>query len=105
MAEAEAVLKRLAEKGVPNYYGPQRFGLGGLNPVRGYKLVKEGKGRGSPWLKRFLIGSLQSLLFNDWVALRMALGLYDRVVPGDWAKSTPREGSSWWKTRGRPSAP
>lgn len=48
--------------------------------------MKEGKGRGSPWLKRFLIGSLQSLLFNDWVALRMALGLYDRVVPGDWAK-------------------
>ena len=86
VAEAEAVLKRLAEKGVPNYYGPQRFGLGGLNPVRGYKLVKEGKGRGSPWLKRFLIGSLQSLLFNDWVALRMALGLYDRVVLGDWAK-------------------
>ena len=86
VAEAEAVLKRLAEKGVPNYYGPQRFGLGGLNPVRGYKLVKEGKGRGSPWLKRFLIGSLQSLLFNDWVALRMALGLYDQVVLGDWAK-------------------
>uniref|UniRef100_A0A7C2C2C4 tRNA pseudouridine synthase D n=1 Tax=Thermus islandicus TaxID=540988 RepID=A0A7C2C2C4_9DEIN len=86
LPEAEAVLRRLAEKGVPNYYGPQRFGLGGLNPVRGYRLVKEGKGRGSPWLKRFLIGSLQSLLFNDWVALRLERGLYDRVVPGDWAK-------------------
>ncbi|MGC8968882.1 MAG: tRNA pseudouridine(13) synthase TruD [Thermus sp.] len=86
LPEAEAVLKRLAEKGVPNYYGPQRFGLGGLNPVRGYRLVKEGKGRGSPWLKRFLIGSLQSLLFNDWVALRLERGLFDRVIPGDWAK-------------------
>ncbi len=85
-AEAQAVLLRLAEKGVPNYYGPQRFGLGGLNPTRGYRLVKEGKGRGSPWLKRFLIGSLQSLLFNEWVALRMERGLYDRVVQGDWAK-------------------
>uniref|UniRef100_A0A7C6A008 tRNA pseudouridine synthase D n=1 Tax=Thermus tengchongensis TaxID=1214928 RepID=A0A7C6A008_9DEIN len=84
--KAEAILKALAEKGLPNYYGPQRFGLGGLNPVRGYELVKQGKGRGSPWLKRFLVGSLQSLLFNDWVALRMARGLYDRVVPGDWAK-------------------
>ncbi|TFU15871.1 tRNA pseudouridine(13) synthase TruD [Thermus tengchongensis] len=84
--KAEAILKALAEKGLPNYYGPQRFGLGGLNPVRGYQLVKRGKGRGSPWLKRFLVGSLQSLLFNDWVALRMARGLYDRVVPGDWAK-------------------
>ena len=83
---AEAILRVLQEKGLPNYYGPQRFGLGGLNPVRGYELVKKGKGRGSPWLKRFLIGSLQSLLFNDWVALRMARGLYDRVIPGDWAK-------------------
>ncbi|GGM95159.1 tRNA pseudouridine synthase D [Thermus composti] len=83
---AEAILKALQAKGVPNYYGPQRFGLGGLNPVRGYRLVKEGKGRGSPWLKRFLIGSLQSLLFNDWVALRMERGLYERVIPGDWAK-------------------
>lgn len=67
--------------------------------------MKEGKGRGSPWLKRFLIGSLQSLLFNDWVALRMALGLYDRVVPGDWAKKHATGGSSWWKTRGGRARP
>ncbi|WP_018111406.1 tRNA pseudouridine(13) synthase TruD [Thermus igniterrae] len=84
--QAEAILRALAARGVPNYYGPQRFGLGGLNPLRGYELVKKGKGRGSPWLKRFLIGSLQSLLFNDWVALRLERGLYDRVIPGDWAK-------------------
>ncbi|WP_117237209.1 tRNA pseudouridine(13) synthase TruD [Thermus sediminis] len=85
-ARAEAILRALEQRGVPNYYGPQRFGLGGVNPARGYELVKGGKGRGSPWLKRFLIGSLQSLLFNDWVALRMERGLYDRVIPGDWAK-------------------
>ncbi|MDW8356681.1 tRNA pseudouridine(13) synthase TruD [Thermus sp.] len=83
---AEAILRVLQAKGVPNYYGPQRFGLGGLNPVRGYELVKGGKGRGNPWLKRFLVGSLQSLLFNDWLALRLERGLYDRVIPGDWAK-------------------
>lgn len=84
--KARAILKTLEAKGIPNYYGPQRFGLEGKNPVKGYELVKKGKGRGNPWLKRFLIGSLQSLLFNDWVALRMERGLYDRVIPGDWAK-------------------
>lgn len=84
--EVERILAALREKGVPNYYGPQRFGLGGRNPERGYLLVKTGRGRGTPWLKRFLIGSLQSLLFNDWVALRMERGLYDRVVLGDVAK-------------------
>ncbi|AEB11891.1 tRNA pseudouridine(13) synthase TruD [Marinithermus hydrothermalis] len=83
---ARAILEALAAKGVPNYYGPQRFGIGGKNPERGYRLVTTGKGRGTPWLKKFLIGSLQSLLFNDWVALRLERGLYDRVVKGDIAK-------------------
>ncbi|WP_456414481.1 tRNA pseudouridine(13) synthase TruD [Oceanithermus profundus] len=89
---ARAVLSELERAGVPNYYGPQRFGLGGRNPLRGYELVTRGKGRGRPWLKKFLIGSLQSLLFNDWLALRMERGLYDRVVRGDVAKKHATRG-------------
>ncbi len=85
-ARAEAVLRRLAERGVPNYYGPQRFGLLGKNPERGLELLKTGKGRGSVWLKRFLIGSVQSLLFNAYLAERLRRGLYDRFLPGDVAK-------------------
>lgn len=92
-------------EGRPQLLRPPALRPWGLNPVRGYKLVKEGKGRGSPWLKRFLIGSLQSLLFNDWVALRMALGLYDRVVPGDWAKKHATGGEFLVEDPGRPSAP
>ncbi|WP_457634053.1 tRNA pseudouridine(13) synthase TruD [Oceanithermus desulfurans] len=91
-ASARAVLDRLLRLGVPNYFGPQRFGLGGQNPVRGYRLVKQGKGRGRPWLKKFLIGSLQSLLFNDWLALRLERGLYDRVLRGDIAKKHATRG-------------
>jgi len=83
---ARAVLARLAAKGVPNYYGPQRFGLEGRNPERGLALLEKGKGRGRPWLKRFLIGSVQSLLFNAYLAERIERGLYDRVVLGDVAK-------------------
>ncbi|XOB97487.1 tRNA pseudouridine(13) synthase TruD [Deinococcota bacterium DY0809b] len=89
---AKAVLLELERTGVPNYYGPQRFGLGGRNPLRGYELVTRGKGRGRPWLKKFLIGSLQSLLFNDWLALRLERGLYDRVVQGDVAKKHATRG-------------
>lgn len=80
------VLERLERHGVPNYYGPQRFGIGGQNPRRGYELVTRGKGRGNPWLKRFLIGSLQSLLFNDWLAERLREGIFERVIQGDVAK-------------------
>lgn len=89
---ARAVLERLGKLGVPNYYGPQRFGLGGRNPLRGYELVTRGRGRGRPWLKKFLIGSLQSLLFNDWLALRAERGLYDRLVRGDVAKKHATRG-------------
>lgn len=86
LSSARAILAELEARGVPNYFGPQRFGLGGLNPVRGYERVTQGLGRGDPWLGRFLIGSLQSLLFNDWLALRLGQGLFDRVVNGDVAK-------------------
>ena len=89
---AQKVLSELERLGVPNYYGPQRFGLSGLNPLRGYELVTRGKGRGRPWLKKFLIGSLQSLLFNDWLALRLERGIYDRVVRGDIAKKHATRG-------------
>lgn len=85
-AQAEAIFAELARTGVPNYYGPQRFGLQGMNPRRGYELVKAGKAKGNPWLNRFLISSLQSLLYNDWLALRMEQGIFNQVIAGDIAK-------------------
>ncbi|MCS7193865.1 MAG: tRNA pseudouridine(13) synthase TruD [Meiothermus sp.] len=95
-----AVLSRLAQQGVPNYYGPQRFGLGGLNPQKGYALATRGKAHTPPWLGRFLLASLQSLLFNDWLALRMKLGLFDRVVEGDVAKKHDTGGEFWVEDAG-----
>ncbi|MCL5965474.1 MAG: tRNA pseudouridine(13) synthase TruD [Deinococcus sp.] len=83
---AREILGTLEQTGVPNYYGPQRFGLEGQNPLRGYELVRTGKGRANPWLKKFLIASVQSLLFNHWLSLRLERGLFDRVLRGDIAK-------------------
>lgn len=85
-SRAEAVLRALEGQGVPNYYGPQRFGIGGMNPVKGYELVKKGKVHAPSWLKKFLTASLQSLLFNDWLALRLEEGLFAQVIEGDVAK-------------------
>jgi len=82
----EAVLRELERQGVPNYYGPQRFGIGGLNAVKGYELAKKGKVHSPSWLKKFLLSSLQSLLFNDWLALRLRMGLFGQVIEGDVAK-------------------
>lgn len=83
---AEAILRELERQGVPNYYGPQRFGLGGLNPLKGYALAQKNKVHSPSWLKKFLLSSLQSLLFNDWLALRLEEGLFAQVIEGDVAK-------------------
>lgn len=85
---AKTVLDRLEVMGVPNYFGPQRFGNTGQNAVRGLELVQDHRMRGpeSIPLKRFLIGSLQSVLFNHYVRLRSTRGLYDALLTGDVAK-------------------
>ncbi len=82
----EAILRGLERQGVPNYYGPQRFGIGGMNPVRGYELLQKGKLHSPSWLKKLFVSSLQSLLFNDWLAMRLEMGLFGQVIEGDVAK-------------------
>ena len=86
VATAEATLERLNQTGVPNYFGPQRFGRFGTNAVDGYKLVQGEGVPGGHRLKRFFISALQSLLFNHLLARRLELGLFDQVILGDWAK-------------------
>ncbi len=85
-AGAAAVLAVLAAQGVPNYFGPQRFGSFGTNAVDGLKLVRGEHVPGGHRLKRFFLSALQSLLFNHLLAERLKRGLYAQVVMGDWAK-------------------
>jgi len=88
LPRAGGIIERLERLGVPNGFGPQRFGRDGTNAVRGLELVRDGRMRGpeSIPLKRFLIGSLQSLLFNHYLALRLERGLYGALLEGDVAK-------------------
>ena len=83
---AEAVVEQLKETGIPNYFGPQRFGRFGTNAVDGYKLTQGENVPGGHRLKRFFISALQSLLFNHLLAKRLELDLFDKVILGDWAK-------------------
>jgi len=82
---ARETLARLAAAGVPNYFGPQRFGREGENAAKGMAVLR-GRRFGPRWLERLLVSSVQSLLFNEWLAERMRRGLFDRFLPGDVAK-------------------
>ncbi len=89
-ADAPAILaamERAFGEGVPNAFGPQRFGRDGDNPTRALAWLA-GKDRGPRDRRdqRFLFSSLQSLMFNEVLKRRVADGTWSTIVLGDIAK-------------------
>ncbi|KFF48336.1 pseudouridine synthase [Gammaproteobacteria bacterium MFB021] len=73
---------RLVTQGVPNYFGPQRFGPEGRNLQRALALFARG------WRKRedpqgLLLSTARSYLFNQVLAARVADGSWCRPLAGD----------------------
>lgn len=85
-ARAEAIAARLARGGIPNYFGPQRFGRFGRNAVDGARRVRGDRVPGDARLQRFFVSALQSQVFNLLLAERVRDGLFERLVTGDWAR-------------------
>jgi tRNA pseudouridine13 synthase len=83
---ASAIGERLLTRGLPNYFGPQRFGAGGTNVANGLALLLGQQRVPDRWLRRFLISSLQSALCNLYLARRLEAGLFDQLLTGDVAK-------------------
>jgi len=83
-ASAREVLEQLAREGVPNYYGEQRFGVGERNVTRARAMLRgEAPLPRDRFERKLLMSALQSALFNEWLAERVADGLYARPIPGD----------------------
>ncbi len=81
--EIERRCRELGRLGVPNYFGPQRFGREGANEAEGRALLA---GRGQRHDRRglrFMLNAAQSGLFNDVLALRIREGLFSAVLEGD----------------------
>ena len=92
-ANLERVLERIRAEGLPNYYGPQRFGRDGETVKLGFDLLNGTGGRiRHSFLRKLALSSVQSLLFNAVVARRMADGLMRRVLPGDVMAKWPAGG-------------
>jgi tRNA pseudouridine13 synthase len=84
IADTDAVENRLAmirNKGVPNYFGEQRFGRNGGN----LQLANDwARGRRLPRHKRSLaISTIRSFLFNEGLAKRVEGGTWNQFIPGD----------------------
>ncbi|MDC3959148.1 tRNA pseudouridine(13) synthase TruD [Polyangium jinanense] len=88
--DAARVGERLAEAGrvgVPNSFGPQRFGRDGQNPARALAWLRgEERGPRDRREQRLLFSALQSMLFNEVLGRRVEAGTWAAVLPGDLAK-------------------
>jgi tRNA pseudouridine13 synthase len=86
LPQAKAIVQALRERGLPNFYGPQRFGREGDNAERGREILMTGRGPRKRWLRRLLLRAYQSALFNTWLVRRIERGWFDRLLIGDVAK-------------------
>ena len=87
---ARKILERLATPpGTPNWYGEQRFGRDGDNAQKGLAIIRGERPPRDRKLARLLVSSLQSQLFNEWLAARMRDGLYAQVLAGDLLHKIP----------------
>lgn len=81
---ARAILARLSSTGVPNPYGPQRFGVDGANAARAQAILR---GQARPPKERrlltLLFSALQAEVFNHLLRDRMAAELLGTALLGD----------------------
>ncbi len=92
-AGLEISLQEASRVGVPNAYGPQRYGRDGDNPARALAWLRgEERGPRDRREQRFLFSSLQSHLFDRVLAERVATGTHLTVLAGDLAKKSDTGG-------------
>lgn len=90
---ARAIADALVERGVPNFYGAQRFGDDGDNAERGREIIERGGDFDGPyWKRNLLCNAYQSALFNRWLTTRIDEDLFDQLLEGDVAKKTDTGG-------------
>lgn len=72
-AKIDEALKNIKKNGMPNFFGYQRFGRDGDNHIDGEKIAKGEKKERNPKIKKLLISSYQSHLFNLWLSRRLEI--------------------------------
>lgn len=82
-ALARDIASAIRARGLPNFFGPQRYGEDGRNAERGRALLAKPK-RG--WLAELHLSAWQSSLFDRWLTDRIQRGDFERVLVGDVAK-------------------
>jgi tRNA pseudouridine13 synthase len=73
----------LRAHGVPNYFGPQRFGRHGQNLDRAAAWIQRQQAPRGRTERGFALSAARSLLFNALLGTRVAAGDWAQLLPGD----------------------
>lgn len=91
LQRAGDIVAAIGQRGAPNFFGAQRFGIEGQNIVRGQAAFR-GRGPRDKWLNRLMISAYQSHLFNLYLVRRMERGLFATLLTGDICKKADTGG-------------
>lgn len=80
---AASTLETLAANGVPNYFGPQRFGRHAGNLLRAQAVFAGEAPRGSRQQRGLWLSAARSQLFNELLARRVERGDWTHALVGD----------------------
>lgn len=79
----EERMAAIARRGVPNYFGPQRFGRAGANLARAREWAASGAAPRDRTARGFALSAARSALFNAVLADRVLQGSWERLLPGE----------------------
>ena len=79
----DARLRVIADEGVPNYFGPQRFGRDGSNLARARAWALDGNAPRDRIQRGFALSAARSEIFNRVVEERVRRGDWSRLLPGE----------------------
>lgn len=83
LPRAQAICAALAQSGLPNFYGNQRFGRAGETLNTGLQLLRGESVRVKGMVRRLAVSAVQSALFNRCLMLRMEAKLLHTVLDGE----------------------
>ena len=77
-------LQQIRTNGVPNYFGPQRFGHQGRNVAQGFSLLKK-RVRLNRNKRSIYLSAMRSFMFNQVLAERVRRGNWNSIINGELA--------------------
>ena len=81
--ELFARIEKIKAYGVPNYFGPQRFGHNNNNLQRARAILLENKKTKDRHLRGIYYSAARSFLFNEMVSFRVGQGYWHSPLEGD----------------------